>query len=297
MPTGPRREDEFIRIFLSAYQNEFWKGVSPEFPDKTEDGGVDAVVTAKGHTLAIEHTLIEPFVSEVADLARFWPAFETVQRDSSLSVPERITRVYVPVGALANRRPTVRKTIVRGVHEWLKRNVASLPEGWSEERCAIKLPTGKEMNLTLTTEVIHTPNFSSFKIARQQVDANLDAVVQRALTRKLPKLVATEADKRILLLERQHMNLLPEQIFDEIDGLGPLVPDLGSVDEIWFVETMFLETSGSLHFEGHGRRRERVGSISYYDGKVQSWWDVSMPYPMTAGMRDAFRKSENGVRS
>ncbi len=57
-------------------------------------------------------------------------------------------------------------------------------------------------------------------VRRQQVEDNLDAVIEKALRKKLPKLVNTTADKRILLLERQHMNLYPDRMLDEIKKRG-----------------------------------------------------------------------------
>ena len=42
--------------------------------------------------------------------------------------------------------------------------------------------------------------------------------MERALRRKLPKLIATDADKRILIFERDHFNFFPEQILDEIEN-------------------------------------------------------------------------------
>lgn len=91
-------------------------------------------------------------------------------------------------------------------------------------------------------------------IGRQQTVSNLADVVEKALQRKLPKLVRTEADKRILLLERQHMNLYPEWILKEIDKRrARLDYDLSLVHEIWFLETMFYGTdfggSSPLYFE------------------------------------------------
>jgi hypothetical protein len=72
--------------------------------------------------------------------------------------------------------------------------------------------------------------------------SNLGTVIEKALTRKLPKLVNTTADKRILLLERQHMNLEPESILNEIEKRRNTWPDLAHVHEIWIIETIFYET-------------------------------------------------------
>ena len=72
---------------------------------------------------------------------------------------------------------------------------------------------------------------------------NLGEVIEKAPKTRLPRLVRTSADKRILFFERQHMNLLPENILDEIKKRKLAFPELASVDEIWIIETMFTLTS------------------------------------------------------
>ena len=90
MPAGPRREDDIIRTFLSAYEDKYWNGVETTFPDKEEDGGIDTFIEKGGRSLAIEHTLIEPFVDERRDRALFDREIQPIRRDETLVVPDRI---------------------------------------------------------------------------------------------------------------------------------------------------------------------------------------------------------------
>jgi len=86
-------------------------------------------------------------------------------------------------------------------------------------------------------------------VRRQQVEDSLDKVIEKALRKKLSKLVNTKAVNRILLLERQHMNLDPQRMLDEIDKRRPAFPDLARVDQIWIVETPFYGTAfGGTYF-------------------------------------------------
>jgi hypothetical protein len=80
-------------------------------------------------------------------------------------------------------------------------------------------------------------------VRRQQVADTLGDVIERMLTKKLPKLVNTPATRRVLLLERRHMNLVPKQILDEIESRRPSFPALNKVDDIWIVETIFFGTT------------------------------------------------------
>jgi hypothetical protein len=191
MPTGDRREDKFVDIFLSAYDGYSWKDAHVERPEKTQDNAVEAIATrnSDGKTLAIEHTITEPFVGEKRDLAQFWPAFESLRNEKSFRVPDRTTRVFVPVGILDRKKPEDRRTIVDTVGSCLRASIASLPEGWSNLRCEAQNPGKAPVLVDLNCQVLRTPGFTSFLIARQQVAADLDKVVEKALRTKLPKLV------------------------------------------------------------------------------------------------------------
>jgi hypothetical protein len=67
MPTKPRPEDVFIEAFLSAYEDLSWADADKDWVDRRIDGGVEMLATRKsdGKTLAIEHTVAQPFVGEI----------------------------------------------------------------------------------------------------------------------------------------------------------------------------------------------------------------------------------------
>ena len=111
------REDTFIKLFVSAYENGSWADALHQQPDKIErtKPAVDWLAKRKsdGKILAIEHTIIEPFVGEKADFASFEAAFLEIERDKSLLVPGRWIQVFVPVGALQNQPKVARDLIFR----------------------------------------------------------------------------------------------------------------------------------------------------------------------------------------
>jgi hypothetical protein len=80
--------------------------------------------------------------------------------------------------------------------------------------------------ITLTLKVTVLAGAGSLHVRRQQVADTLGDVIERMLTKKLPKLVNTPATRRVLLLERRHMNLVPKQILDEIESRRPSFPAL-----------------------------------------------------------------------
>ena len=54
---------------------------------------------------------------------------------------------------------------------------------------------------------------------------DLEAIVEKALRTKIPKLVATTADKRILLLERDQIAFGDSEIYRQIAKLGVALAD------------------------------------------------------------------------
>jgi hypothetical protein len=105
MPTKLRRENTFIERFPSAYENHSWADAKIDWLDERIDGAVEAIATRQsdGKTLAIEHTIIQPFVGEKEDFAFFEAAFLKIQQDTTLPVPQRWIRVFIPVGILRGR--------------------------------------------------------------------------------------------------------------------------------------------------------------------------------------------------
>lgn len=251
MPTKLRRENTFIERFLSAYEDFSWSNAAIRWLDEEKDRAVEALATRPdGRTLAVEHTIIEPFTAEKEDFAFFRKAFLDIEKDSSLIVPQRWIETLVPVGILrGQRKSTERAAMVAGVHDWLRANRLGLPGGFSEHQVRIRVSDGKSYEISIYVRVTPIPGKGSLTVRRQQLEDTLDAVIERALARKLPKLVQTEADKHLLILERQHMNLFPSRILEKIDGQRSKFQELSSVDEIWILETMFYDREGYLRFE------------------------------------------------
>ena len=279
MPTSFRTENTFISLLPSAYENYSWADAKIDWLDTRMDNAVEVLVTrtSDGKTLAIEHTIIEPFVSDKEDFAFFAAAFLGIENDKSLLVPGRWIQVFVPVGALQNQpKKMAQDAIVQSVHGWIKSHRLALRDGASQHPCAITgIPGRLPFDITLNLKVVPLQGGSvaepaSLHVRRQQVDRNLGEVIERALKKKLPKLVSTLADKRILLLERQHMNVYPQSILVEIERRRASFPHLACVDEIWIVETIFYGTAFGgtyLRFELYENGNE-VRSFDFDGGKL-----------------------------
>jgi hypothetical protein len=276
----PTREDPFIKLLLSAYENGSWADAALAKPDAIDrtNPAVDQIATRKsdGKTLAIEHTIIEPFVRDKEDFACFQATFLGIEKDESLLVPGRWIRVFVPVGALRNQPQKSRDAIVQSIHRWIKSSRLILPDGMSQHLCSIiGIPSKPPFDIALSLKVVRLQSGSvaergSLHVRRQEVGSSLGDIIEKALKKKLPKLVNTAADKRILLLERQHMNLSPQHMLGEIEKRRASFPDLAGVDEIWIIETIFYGTAfggAYLRFELY-EGSDVVGSFDFERGKL-----------------------------
>jgi hypothetical protein len=282
MSARSSREEDFIAPFLSAYEDGTWADAETKKPDSLDrvNPAVDKLAIRKldGKVLAIEHTIIEPFIGDKEDFAFFEETFLKIEADRSLVVPGRWIQVFVPVGSLRNQpQKIVRNAIAQSVHGWIRSNRLALRDGMSQHQCAIAdIPGLGPSEITLTVRVDNLQDgpvaeSGILHVRRQKVEDNLGEVIERALRKKLPKLVNTAADKRILLLERQHGNLSPKDILNEIDKRKSSFPDLAHVDEIWILETIFYGTAfGGTYFRCELYRDGRmIRGFDFVDGALR----------------------------
>jgi hypothetical protein len=251
MPSKPGRDDEvFVKLFVSAYENFAWKDSHICWLDQEQDGAVEALVTRPDRkTMAIEHTLIEPFVGDKSDFAAFDRSLAALRNDQSLAVPNAGIEVYIPAGTMDGQKPAMRNLIVQSVRAWISANRLQLREGMHQYKCDVPGRPKIELTVKFARWRVAKPKPGKLIVGRQQVRNDLDKVVERALRRKLPKLVNTKADRRILLLERDQFTFHPELIFAEIERQRSNFPLLDQVDEIWEVETVFYRQGGHVGFE------------------------------------------------
>lgn len=274
MPTLPRREYELIDLFLSAYEQDSWEGCKKDWLETKQDRAIELLATrrADSTTLAIEHTLIEPFVGEKADFVQFSSLLE-IEKDQSLTVPGHAIYVDVPVGALRKKsrpRKLSPDRIVVCIQDWLKENVRSLPLGRSKHMCHILAADGSvSIVLPLNTRVVPIRQGKGRVLIRRWVgDWNCGDCVEKALRNKLPKLVNTKASKRILLLERDNMRLSEDMILEEIEKRRATFPELAKVNEIWLAETVVCETERVVYFWLHDANQQLTTSLGFNNGRL-----------------------------
>lgn len=282
MTAKPGRDEQvFIRRFVSAYENFAWAGSKIDPLDERTEGAIEALITrSDGLTMAIEHTLIEPFVGDKSDFAAFEQAMcRRIEEDLSLRVPNTGIIVYVPVGVFEGRKPAQRNLIIDSIHSWIRSNWLHLHEGMHRYPCDLAgmEPVTLTVNRTKFGHLQSDPG--SVLVRRQQVTNDLDKVIEKALRKKLGKLVSTKADRHILFLERDQFSFMPDLMFTEIERQRPNFPLLERVDEIWHVESIGYKLGGHLYFELRQDGQVKA-TIAFLNDLLVGHSKLGLPYPL-----------------
>jgi len=242
-----KRDQQLVLHFLSAFNRHHgtsFRVVRRPDEENRQTPAVEAVACDDdGTTLAFEHTLIEPFEGEKDDSNRFMRVFGSLEGHTSLMKTGCNVNLYVKVGAIPNGVKWDALSIQ--VREHLAKIIPSIGEGRRVE----SIPAvGFPLMIDVDIERHGAEEEDHVWISRTLPADSLAAIVRRALDRKLKKLVAELATRRVLLLEKADFVHGHSKIRVAIDEMAHDFPELAQVDEIWLVITGSWETEDVLFF-------------------------------------------------
>lgn len=259
MPVNSKpRERPIIEMLLSAYENGAWKTAALDWVEEREDGAVEVVATrADGIKLALEHTLIQPFVDDKFDSHVFMKAFGRIENNAALVRAERSLDVFIPVRAIPKGYDW--SEVGDDLLAWLIANHAGVPQD-GDFKYSVPVGRGSKNGCLKLNIILRTTSVPGMKgncrLGRHSVPGGLETVVEKALRTKIPKLVKASARRRILLLERDQTGITDRDIYQEVVGLSSQFPDLARIDEIWLADTSILSSENCAYFslmDGRGR--------------------------------------------
>lgn len=236
-----------VEGFLSAYNR--YHGTSykvvrrPEVSNRRTQA-VEAVAADEyGRTVALEHTLVEPFEGERSDTNRFLQVFLRLDGSAELMKPGHDVDVVVRVGTI----PTSVNWNRTG--DLVRRHLAARIPILGEGRTSEAIP-GAEFPLEIALAISsHDPRERDHVfVSRSLPKDSLEAVVRRALERKLPKLVSERANQRVLLFEKADIARGIADTRAAIDKIANDFPLVKSVDEIWLAITHCWESDDTVFF-------------------------------------------------
>jgi hypothetical protein len=243
-----KRDQKLVSAFLDEYKKiaganfEVKQWVDDVVRDKQAVEAI-AVDSSTGMSLAIEHTLLQPFEGEKDDTQRFLAVIGDLEKDDSLKVPRYMITLHLTVGAIPKgiKWPDVNKTF----DQWIRDNNSKFPDGDSKGEVD---HNGLKIEIGISKMPLEHHENGMLLFARHLPPPSLADVMRTSFKKKLPKLVGTKADKRILLFEENTPVLGIVETHETIKNLSAEVPELKSVDEIWLLWTMVWDTEGYLSF-------------------------------------------------
>jgi hypothetical protein len=242
-----RRDQKLVEHFLSTYNHAHsssYKVIQRPEEANRRTKAVEALATnEQGTTMALEHTLIEPFDGEREDTTRFIRVFGPLEGSTDLRKPGYDVDVIVNVGAVATGFDWEKAGEL--LHRHLASRIPVLEEGRTREEV---IGTGFRLEVTLAIFPHEATLQDHVWISRTMPGDSLETVVRRALEHKLPKLMAERADVRVLLFEKADIAIGVTNIKTVVDRLLVDFPQLSEVDEVWLVITHSWESQDVLFF-------------------------------------------------
>jgi len=220
------------RLTGGTYQVESW----PD--DDSSKKNVDALCRdVEGRTLAIEHTLVEPYAGHKQDTDRFLKTLAVLENDPRLVQVGYMTSVSQEFGAI----PTGIKwdEVPPAIVAQLAPVLPGLPEGAK----TVTVRGGRwSLDLRVRKMATAVGDAGYFLTGRIYPGDPGPEIMLAALEKKIPKLAAAKAQKKILLLEKDAVAGSVEEQFYQLPRDTQVDSLLGSIDEIWTVDTAALET-------------------------------------------------------
>lgn len=243
-----------IRHFLRGYgESKTLPSPQVTFPDKSKSKSgnppksIDALaVWESGRSLAIEHTLVQPFLDEKDKLrGKIGRVFEPL-REPSLALRGHHVWLTVPLDGLPKGAAVTQ--VAKSVREWFLTIREGLPGGWSE--CAISNLTF-DLRVGIFKQLIkgYTGLVSVRYFSPRIDDSALGGVIRKALDDKLDKLSEFKAKERFLLLEMDVRAYTAWDVKRHLDALKSDFPKLSQIDLVWIVDTSEITRQGKIFCE------------------------------------------------
>jgi hypothetical protein len=233
-----------IGIWLECYNNlnatDFHVDSYPD-EDNRNIKSIDALCRDSCDlTIGIEHTRVEAFPGEMTDNARFLEVLGKLEKNPSLAEVGVLTTASIEVGVIPTGVDW--KTLSSDLAAFLKEHVFKLGQGQHTlmfVQGSVLFPIEIEKRIHLKGQP------GSFLVARHWPGKSNEPSLWKVFEQKLPKLKASQADQKILLLEQ---NSVAGSVLSDVasyfasQGFPAWLPD-----EIWLLWTGALETEQYMH--------------------------------------------------
>jgi hypothetical protein len=231
----------WLRLYNLLNKTNFLVIEWPDQQDRTQKA-IDALCEDdSGNRLAIEHTLIQPFVGEKEDNARFLQTLASLENDPRLIVPGYTIHASQGVGSVPSGFQWSE------VSAQLLKELAGVLPSISEGISKVDISVGKSMiQLTIDKYAVQSGQQPSFSTARIWPGEPGPALILKALKAKVPKLAAYANAIKILLLEKDSVAGTIESQFEQLPQTEEVKELLRQIDAIWIVRTAGLDSGSEI---------------------------------------------------
>jgi hypothetical protein len=227
----------------SRYEDPCWLD---DLPTLAREQRVEVIYTDRSDSenrLAVEHTLLQPFHGEMYERQLLDSTLGYLEKHTCLIVPRFYIRLGVPVGVLRTLSSKRRRALGPVMEAWATQIVGALQ--YDPEHPQYYETRLRDFSLEVGLSVLSHPQYpGAFRVVGTYAPSSFHEMVEKALSDKLPKLMRAQAQKQILLLEKN----LPMYTAWKLAKTIPVA--LGEVSglEIWQADTSERERQGRVSF-------------------------------------------------
>lgn len=237
-----------VDLFLRTYKQGQYAAHRLKWITHSRCKDVELIAeNATGDRLAVEHTLLESFPGVSRKEKSIKAASRKLREDVSLRVPERVIWVFLPAEAFDCSQPWLWTELDSALDCWARTSLAALPAGDSTHAIPVPVKSGVPQTLEIKTTVSETPGHPGAVVVRGLLPKDVGPLLpalERAICKKLPKLLQSVADKRVLLLELHGMLIQQEWVIDQLRG----DPQTQKLDALALAYTSGLELEDEVYF-------------------------------------------------
>jgi hypothetical protein len=243
-PTRSRDDDRIVELFLHAFRQGRFSKDPVWLPQHTAN--VEAIATDQdGRRLAIEHTRVFSFEQQPKKENDLQPIAECLERVQLPGVSDRWYQVRFRTNFMGRKLLRHTRIVQEQLPIWALRELPRLePRDHFEYalRIPIQLPEGKSVCIDVGVEVwdrmqVNRPIHVSGILPNGD---RLESEIRRALGDKLPKLAATDAEERLLILDKPTLSDSDNGLLEIILAIFPDFPLLHEIQGIVFATTALL---------------------------------------------------------
>lgn len=260
-----RPDDRVVELFLAWWEEGRFAANPNWLPQNVKN--VEVVASdADGSKLAIEHTSIYAFEGHQREEKWLGQVSLAIETAPELRFPGRRFSITFNRDLFDNLNERKREEYVRALIPWLAGEFTDLPSGRHHLTAPALLSKKGPIEFEVQVDEWPTglPPVSVSGMLPQDAIKRAAPQVEKTLKEKLPKLIDTEADRKLLLVELPTLDTSLSLIIDLIKNSSNYAGRLKNIDFVVAAKTRKDQTTGgSAWFFAYDTQTYELGGVGY----------------------------------